>query len=93
MNHGMKIFEFFLSKICQPHIKGFPCYYYGDFIKVGLPLNATVSKFEAYLVYYCGNDTNCSINEEKDQIQENTSFQFDIEISIPKISHQNSYFS
>ena len=53
---------------------------------MGLPLNATVSKFKAYLVYYCGNDTNCSINEEKDQIQENTNFQFDIEIAILKMS-------
>ena len=83
-------FLILLIKNGQPYIIDFLNYYdYEDIIKVGLPLKSTVSNFEAYLVYYCGNDTNCTINEEKVQIQENKSFLFEVQIAIPKISHQN----
>ena len=84
-------FRIILIKDGQPHVKEFLYLYeFEGHIKVGLPLNSTVSKFGAYLAFYCGNDSNCTINEEKEQIQENTSFEFEVWIGVPTISHQNS---
>jgi len=84
-------FRIILIKDDQPHIYEFLYLYeFEGHKKVGLPLNSTVSKFEAYLAFYCGNDSNCTINEEKEQIQENTSFEFEVWIGVPTISHQNS---
>ena len=37
-----------------------------------IPLNSTVSIFEAYLVFFCGTDPDCVINEQKELIEKNT---------------------
>ena len=56
---------------------------------MGIPLNSTVSNFEAYLVFFCGTDPDCAINEKKESIKNNTNLTFEFETGIPKISHQN----
>ena len=44
----------------------------------------------AYLVYYCGKDKSCTINEKADSINENTFFGFEFTTKFPTIQHQNS---
>ena len=84
-------FKILLYKNGQPHFEDFNHLYpYEDGLKAFFPLNSTVSYFQAFLVFYCGNDSNCIINEEKEQIQEDTRFDFEFCTLIPKISHQNS---
>ena len=57
--------------------------------KRGIAINSSVSKFQAALAYFCGNDSTCLQNEEKDSIKENTSIKFEFETPFKKIDHQN----
>ena len=85
-----KNFRIVLIKNGQPNIEKFQAYYkYDKGIKIGLSLNSTVSNFEAYLVFFCGTDPDCAINEQKESIKNNTNLTFEFETGIPKISHQN----
>ena len=86
-----KNFRIVLIKNGQPNIEKFQAYYkYDKGIKIGLSLNSTVSNFEAYLVFFCGTDPDCLINEQKYSIQNDTRVTFEFETGIPKISHQDS---
>ena len=57
--------------------------------KRGIAINSSVSNFQAALAYFCGNDSTCLQNEEKDSINENTSIKFEFETPFKKIDHQN----
>ena len=86
-----KNFRIVLIKNGQPNIIEFQFYYaYARGIRVGLPLYSTVSNFEAYLVYFCGTDPDCVINEQKESIQNNTNLTLEFQTAIPKISPQNT---
>ena len=52
--------------------------------KRGIAINSSVSKFQAALAYFCGNDSTCLQNEEKDSIKENTSIKFEFETPFKK---------
>ena len=54
-----------------------------------LILNSSVSNLRARLVYFCGNDKSCKINEEKEGINENTRLFFSFQTTFPKIDGQN----
>ena len=62
--------------------------YYG--YELSYPINSSVTGFKAYLSYFCGNDSSCIINKEKDSINENTIFLFNFQTRFPRIAHQNS---
>ena len=62
--------------------------YYG--YELSYPINSSVTGFKAYLSYFCGNDSSCIINKEKDSINENTTFLFNFLTRFPRIAHQNS---
>ena len=53
-------------------------------------INSTVSDFNAFLAFSCGNDSNCTLNEEKEGITEDSKFHFEFITIFPKIDHQNS---
>ena len=63
--------------------------YYSNGVKLSTSINSSVSNLNVSLVYFCGNDSTCLRNEEKDSINENTSIKFEFEIPFKKISHQN----
>jgi len=57
--------------------------------KIGLTINSSVSEFTAYLVYFCGNDSTCINNPEKDSIDDNTQINLEFVTPSKKIDHQN----
>ena len=57
--------------------------------QLSLFINSSVSDLRAKLVYFCGNDKSCSINEEKYGINENTTLGFAFQTTFPKIDSQN----
>jgi len=64
---------------------------YGHYgYELSYSINSSVTGFRAYLSYFCGNDSSCIINKEKDSINEKTTFLFNFQTSFPRIAHQNS---
>ena len=59
-------------------------------IRYAYSFKSRVSNMQAYLVYYCGKDKSCTINEKADSINENTFFGFEFTTKFPTIQHQNS---
>lgn len=57
--------------------------------KMSLSINSSVSKFSAILVYFCGNDSSCQKNPEKDSIDYNTNIDLEFVTPAKKIDHQN----
>ena len=54
-------------------------------------LNSSVSDFDVNLLYFCGNDSNCSLNKENESNMENDdSLILGLQTFLPKIEHQNS---
>ena len=54
-------------------------------------LNSSVSDFVVNLLYFCGNDSNCSLNKESESNMENDdSLILELQTFFPKIEHQNS---
>jgi len=53
-------------------------------------INSTVADFQAFLVFSCGNDSNCTLNEEKEGFTKDSKFHFEFTSPFPKIDNQNS---
>ena len=63
--------------------------YRGSPMEEGLFLNANVSNFDFFLMFFCGNDSTCKKNEQKNAFNENTTINFEFRTTLPKIDHQN----
>ena len=63
--------------------------YRGSPSEEGLFLNANVSNFDFFLMFFCGNDSTCKKNEQKNAFNENTTINFEFRTTLPKIDHQN----
>jgi hypothetical protein len=53
-------------------------------------LNSSVSDLAMYLAYFCGNDSECTINDEEHHISEYTNINYQFRVPVAWIKHESS---
>ena len=86
-----KQFKIYYIQNGKFYIKDFFDCFYASLNKPGkcFSLDSKVSDLNFAVLYFCGNDSKCSINEEDSSISENT-IEFYLEVPLGKIYHQNN---
>ena len=87
-----KKFKIYYRQNGKVYIKDFFDCFYVSLNKPGkcFSLDSKVSDLDFSVFYFCGNDSKCSINDEDSSISENTIIEFNFEIPLGKIDHQNN---